>query len=245
MQRRQMFDDPPSDWQDLQRRVRQVFSELGCESHCDVPISTVRGSVDVDVVAIDRSRPPTATYIVECKRWTRRVPQTVIHAFRTVVADAGVHIGFIISEAGFQKGTRDAVHKSNVTLLTWAEFQELFYERWVTARGAALQLAAQPIREFMHGMIEPLWSIVERSDEAQTLWYAMFTKFSAYVPWLTPTPVKSASFPITCIDPRPEREGHTTFTSPRAYFDVLERSLPLVVVEMKRFVVRFSGKGEA
>lgn len=240
MHTRQVFDTPPSDWRELQSRVRQVFVEMGCPANCDVPVSTVRGTVVVDVLAVDRSRPPFATYIVECKRWKRRVPQTVIHAFRTVVADSGAQAGFIVSEVGFQKGARDAVHKSNVTLLTWSEFQELFYERWVHARGATLRHAAEPLREFMHGLSDPIGSIVDRSDEAQTLWYAMFTKFSAYVPWLANSPVNVEDFPITCIDPRPERDGYTTFASAREYFDALEQSLPLVIAETKRFVARFS-----
>ena len=157
-----------------------------------------------------------------------------------MVADSGAQAGFIVSEVGFQKGARDAVHKSNVTLLTWSEFQELFYERWVHARGATLRHAAEPIREFMHGMSDPIGPIVDRSDEAQTLWYAMFTKFSAYVPWLTNSPVNVEDFSITCIDPRPERDGYTAFASAREYFDALEQSLPLVIAETKRFIVRFS-----
>jgi hypothetical protein len=240
MNTRQIFDAPPSDWRDLQQLVRQVFSEMGCEASCDVPLATVRGSVDVDVVAIDRSRPPVAIYLVECKLWKRRVPQSVIHAFRTVVADSGAHTGFIVSDIGFQEGAYQAVHNSNVTLLTWAEFQELFFERWVIARGLALQSAAQAIREFMHGMSDPIQSIVERSDEAQALWYAMFARFSAYVPWLTNSALDAACFPVTCIDPRPERNGYTTFTSAREYFDVLERSLPLIIAETERFVARFN-----
>ena len=152
MHKRQIFDIEPSDWRELQRLVRQVFLEMGCHATCDVPVQTVRGSVNVDVLAVDHSRPPYGTYIVECKRWKRRVPQTVVHAFRTVVADSGAHGGFIVSEMGFQKGALDAVRKSNVTLLTWIEFQELFYERWVNAKGVALQRAAMEIREFMHGM---------------------------------------------------------------------------------------------
>ena len=92
----------------------------------------------------------------------------------------------------------------------------------------------------MHGMGDPIQSIVERSDDAQTLWYAMFTKFSAYVPWLTNSPVNAEDFPITCIDPRPERDGYTTFASAREYFDGLEQSLALTIEETKRFVARFS-----
>lgn len=210
---RRIFDVPPANWRDLQKLVRLAFAEMGCDADCDVHISTARGGVNVDVLVIDNTHQPTATHIVECKLWKRRIPQTVSHAFRTVLVDSGANSGFIISEAGFQTGARQAVSQSNVQLLTWAEFQDLFYDRWVAARRLRLREVVIPIREFMHGMSDPVHSIVERSQEAQTLWYAMFAKFSAYVPWLSNDRQECTTFPVTCVDPRPERDGYTSFTS--------------------------------
>jgi hypothetical protein len=237
---RRIFDLPPVNWRDLQRQVQQAFAEMGCDAESDVHISTARGVVDVDVLATDNSHIPMATYLVECKLWKRRIPKTVAHAFRTVVADCGANAGFIVSEAGFQKGTREAVSNSNVTLLTWTEFQDCFFDRWVTARSMRLRKAAAPLREFMHGMSAPVSSIVGRSEEAQTLWYAMFGKFSAYVPWLANNREEEASFPITCVDPRLERNGYTSFSSAREFFDVLEAAVPLAIAETERFVTHFT-----
>ena len=47
-----------------------------------------------------------------------------------VVSDAGVHFGLFISAAGFQAGAFDVVKHTNVHLLGWQEFQNVFLERW-------------------------------------------------------------------------------------------------------------------
>ena len=87
--------------------------------------------MEVDVYAEDLSSQPKTVYLCECKHWQSAVPQTVVHAFRTVVTDYGANWGFIISSAGFQSGAFEAAAKSNVRLLTWDEFQELFVDRWI------------------------------------------------------------------------------------------------------------------
>jgi len=46
------------------------------------------------------------------------------------VNDFGANWGLIISSHGFQSGTFAAAANTNIRLLTWKEFQELFLERW-------------------------------------------------------------------------------------------------------------------
>jgi hypothetical protein len=91
-----------------------------------LPVATVK----VDVLAGDPSATPPATYICEFKHWQSAVSQDVIHAFRTVVADAGAHRGFVVSSNGFGSGAYEAAEHSNVDLVTWQEFQRLFVDRW-------------------------------------------------------------------------------------------------------------------
>lgn len=122
--------DEPASWRDLQERVARVLREAGVVTAVEKVIRTARGEVSIDVWAHDPNATPSQTYLVECKRWRTRVPQTVVHAFRTVVGDSGANWGAIISAAGFQKGARVAAEYSNVRLLSWAEFQALFAERW-------------------------------------------------------------------------------------------------------------------
>lgn len=120
----------PSDWRELQDKAAQILSECGFESCTERKIQLARGTVSVDVLARDPSASPPATYICECKHWQRTVSKTVIHGFRTVVVDAGAHRGFVISSGGFQSGAYEAAEHSNIDLVNWQEFQQLFVERW-------------------------------------------------------------------------------------------------------------------
>ena len=90
----------PNDWRDLQTQTNQILRECGFESEVEKNVETVRGTVNIDVYARDSSRIPSLVYLCECKYWRSAVPQTVIHAFRTIVADYGANWGFIISTVG-------------------------------------------------------------------------------------------------------------------------------------------------
>lgn len=121
----------PNTWQDLQQQVHQILNECGFESEVEKRLDTVRGTVTIDVYARDPSSQPPVVYLCECKHWHSRVPQGVVHSFRTVVTDYGANWGFIISSNGFQSGAHEAAANSNVKLLTWNEFQTVFADKWV------------------------------------------------------------------------------------------------------------------
>lgn len=122
-------DEPPT-WRNLQDRVAAILREAGVVTAVEKVIPTARGEVSIDLWAHDPAATPSQTYLVECKRWRTRVPQAVVHAFRTVVGDSGANWGAIISAAGFQKGAYRAAEYSNVRLLSWVEFETLFVLRW-------------------------------------------------------------------------------------------------------------------
>lgn len=123
----------PTDWRELQTQVARIFSECGFAAETDRAIETVRGSVNVDVYAEDTTQTPLLIYLCECKRWKSSVPKTVVHSFRTVVVDHGANCGFIISSRRFQKGAYEAAANTNIRLLNWVQFQEIFLERWIHA----------------------------------------------------------------------------------------------------------------
>jgi len=60
----------------------------------------------------------------------RPVKKTIVHAFRAITGDSGINTGLLVSSAGFQDGAVQAAAYSSVRLLTWAQFQQLFAERW-------------------------------------------------------------------------------------------------------------------
>ena len=121
----------PTDWRDLQKQAALILSECGLKADVDKRIRTVRGTVNVDVFASDPSQTPESVFLCECKRWKTRVTKMVVHALRQVVTDYGANWGLIISAAGFQSGAIEAAQSSNVRLLTWAEFEKLWADRWI------------------------------------------------------------------------------------------------------------------
>jgi restriction system protein len=122
--------DEPDGWRAFQDWVSKTLRETGVVTEVEKEIDTARGVVVVDVWAHDPSGVPPQTYIIECKQWRSRVPKTIVHAFRSVVGDSGAHWGAVVSAKGFQRGAYQAARYSNVRLLTWLEFQELFEGRW-------------------------------------------------------------------------------------------------------------------
>lgn len=129
----------------------------------DHPTPTVRGEVAIDVHAIDDSTIPPTKLLVECKHWSRPVPQTIVHAFRTVVVDTGANQGIVVSSQGFQRGAHVTSEFTNLKLVDWSEFETLFerrwFERWMMP---TLQRIAEPLLEYT----EPVNSRVFRRADA-------------------------------------------------------------------------------
>lgn len=129
------FDHDPQGWQELQNLTARLFSEIGCTATVGKRIKLVRGDKEIDVAVEDAHIAPPSRCLCECKYWNKAIPQEVIHSFRTVVADYGAHRGFIISIAGFQAGAHKAVENTNISLVTFAQLQEIFFDRWRRAMG--------------------------------------------------------------------------------------------------------------
>lgn len=161
-----IYDVNPSDWKQLQEFTATILSECGFDSEIEKTIETVRGKVEVDVYA-ERKAPFESKTICECKYWQSPVPQTIIHAFRTIINDAGASQGYIISKAGFQKGAYEAVDKSNVSILSWTEFQEKFKLEWLTHVIERNYKMGRELMKLGHDMVTELHKESLRFDEAQ------------------------------------------------------------------------------
>lgn len=120
----------PKNWKDLQNFVGEILKECGYTVEIEKNIQTLRGSVEIDVYA-EKEESIKTIVLCECKFWKTNVSQTVVHSLRSVVNDYGASNGLIISKKGFQSGSLDAIKKSNITLVSWSEFQELFLSKWI------------------------------------------------------------------------------------------------------------------
>jgi restriction system protein len=120
----------PLTWRDLQRETGRVLTECGFDVEIEKTVATVRGEVEIDVYAEETVKGRKYQLLCECKFWKRRVPQSAIHGFRTVVADIGANVGYPISLRGFQSGAFAASELTNLELVTWQQFQDAFEETW-------------------------------------------------------------------------------------------------------------------
>ncbi len=126
-----MIDNPlPNTWQALQTSVNKIFNEIGLTSEVEKNIDTPRGTVEIDVFAEDLNSVDKIKYIVECKNWSSSIPQTVVHSFTTVMHETGGNIGYIISKIGLQKGAREYTKNTNISGLTYEEFQRKYFNVW-------------------------------------------------------------------------------------------------------------------
>jgi hypothetical protein len=234
----QIFDHEPADWQELQDRVAQLFSEVGCDVKVGERVTLVRGQKEVDVWVRDHQTTPASVYLCECKFWSRPVPQEVIHSFRTVISDFGAHHGFIISRAGFQAGAKEAVTKTNLDLLTFDELQSLFFDRWRIAMGKKYLPYADrlfPYWDYPGKMPRIKWE--QQHIERQQL------LIEAYRPLLRIGPLFEMEgsvwkLPMTLpsLDQNGNQDGTTTLTTYRQVYDFIEQHKDLA---LNRFQVLY------
>lgn len=126
-----MIDNPhPERWQDLQSGVRRILRNVGLQADIEVPLQTPRGQTTVDVYAVDLNSVDNIKYIVECKNWADAIPQSVVHSFSAVMHETGANLGFIIAKHGLQSGAKSYTKNTNITGMTYAEFQKRYFNAW-------------------------------------------------------------------------------------------------------------------
>ena len=173
-------DALPTAWQDLEAAAARILRECGYEVEVQKRVELARGSVNVDVWADDHAEPPNVL-VIECKHWTKPVSRDVVHGFRTVVGDSGANTGLLVSSAGFQAGAKEAAAYSNVRLLAWDEFQQLFARRWFRSYMSPVIAEAT---DALHEYTEPINSRVLRKadqlpDRRRSAFIALRNKYQS------------------------------------------------------------------
>jgi Restriction endonuclease len=242
-----IFEGGPKDWEDLEEKVCQIFREAGCLAARRRTLKTVRGHVDIDVVVDDTTRRPHALILCECKNWNRRVPRTIVHAFRTVVQDTGATLGFIISERGFQRGAKAAAEKSNVRLVTWKEFQEEMYDRWFEVQEARLTLLADELYAISEIPTEDKRTLMSEAvnEGGERVWNELQLLKQRYVQLAFASSSVAAGairrFPYKGLDPRAEKQKGIVFKTARMYFDIMFEAAPRAMAEYVEFILKHTG----
>jgi hypothetical protein len=128
-----MIEDPyPRRWKDLQHGIARILNELGLRVEIEKKVVTPRGSVELDVFAVDEASVDNITYVIECKNWSRSVNQSIVHSFKTVMHEVGVRIGFIVSKRGLQSRAREYTRNTNIEGMTYAQFQQRYLRAWLS-----------------------------------------------------------------------------------------------------------------
>ena len=127
-----MIENPePNDWKKLQYGVCKIFNEIGLKAETEKEIKTPRGTVELDVFALDPGSVDKIQYVVECKNWKSSIPQSVVHSFTTVMHEVGANIGYIVSQRGLQKGAIDYIKNTNIKGVKYSEFQNHYLGVWI------------------------------------------------------------------------------------------------------------------
>jgi hypothetical protein len=222
---KKIFDTTPNTWQELERMVKQAFSEMGYESSLNYKLKTVRGTVDIDVHAIKSSTPIPTLVLCECKYWDKSVPQNVVHGFRTVCSDAGAHFGLIISKKGFQSGAKNSRSRTNIHLMNFVEFQKTFFEEWKT--GAFMMMAMMrdqllPIYRAFSGMKQNGLDLINKEMIKGVDAGAKYSIFFGFDGRYSKFFIEDGSFPETINDPRgdPREITKIIVRSHREYIEI-------------------------
>lgn len=204
-------DTTPRGWEELEDMVAAILNECRMNARRGVTLSLPRGSVDVDVLAEETVDNVVHRIICECKDWQTNIPMEVVHAFRTVLQETGAHRGYIISRSGFQRGAVEAAASTNIELVTFTQFQEIYFEKWLKARVWAIEKDIGDFNTYYEPLGKPGYR--ELKDDSERAAYDavwdkyifagfMLIKFSPYSRMLGDDRVPALPFDITKLQKR-------------------------------------------
>lgn len=135
------------DWKQYQEEVAQFFRNLGLRAETDITLNGVRTNHDVDVLVESFHKGIAIKWVVECKLWKDAVTKLHVLALREIVDDLGADRGFLLCEAGYQKGAREAAYLSNVQLTSLKDLSETCAQELGMMRVRKLFLRASELGE--------------------------------------------------------------------------------------------------
>jgi hypothetical protein len=234
----------PDTWEDLEEIVTAILKECGMCARRNATLALPRGTVDVDVLAEENVGGIVYQTICECKNWRTNVPKEVVHAFRTVMQETGAHRGYVISREGFQSGAGQAAKATNIELVTFAQFQEIYFDKWINARIWALEKEADRFNTYYEPIGQPGYGLLKDAQERAAydeVWNKyefaglMLHPFWPYLRLVRPYPYSPLPFDVSDL----ERRGIsvpadiTTATAYREFFEMLARYVKAGLRELR------------
>lgn len=169
----------PQDWKDLQNKVSVILKQCGFKVETEKTTETARGKVELDVYAEETIKGRKYSIVCECKYWKLNIPQNVVHGFRTILNDLGCNLGYVITTSDFQIGSINTSEYTNVELLTWENFQVLFFESWYESYFSP-QIAEHldPLLTYSEPIL-PKW-FGKMSSEDKTAYFGLKDKYDLF-----------------------------------------------------------------
>ncbi len=204
-------ENVPESWEQLEKIVATILEESGMLVEHGVTLPLPRGKVDVDVYAEETVDGIVHRTICECKHWRASVPKSVVHSFRTVMAESGANRGYIISMNGFQAGAIEAVEATNIELVTFEEFQRAYFAKWINKRVWTVEQQLDGFHTYYEPIGRPGYSKLKNKEECaayDAVWNRYFfaglmlMPFSPYLRMVRPQPYPSLPFDCSELDKR-------------------------------------------
>lgn len=158
----------PKNWKDLQTKVKEIYSNLGCRAQENVIVGGGKARHQIDVVATFEFGGQNYRIIIECKQWNSKVKKSQVSSLIGVLADIGAEKGIIVSEKGFQKGAHNLAAYTNIELLTYDELchkSEFFVDRF------RIQDALDRIRSHRRPFDRFLACMYEEAGKIDEFWH--------------------------------------------------------------------------
>jgi hypothetical protein len=234
-----LIEKTPNNWRDLENLTAKLFVEIGCKPEVKKIIETARGKIEIDVYIKDFSYAPPLLLICECKYWSKRIPKSVVHSFRTVADDCGANRGYIISKSGFQSGAIEASNNSNIVLVDWIQFQNIFYVRWLQVMTENLYEYADVIFDYMDILADRM-NKVNWTRENENRYGILMRQSSIYVlanRWAH-TQSHKIIFPLKIQNPTSKTSYTVVLNNYREYFDLALSAAPLLISDWQEFFSR-------
>ncbi|MEO1151106.1 MAG: restriction endonuclease [Pseudomonadota bacterium] len=199
----------PRNWKELEEIVKAILQESGMKAEHNHHLDLPRGKVNVDVYSEEEVDGIVHRTIYECKNWSSLVPQTVVHAFRTVVDETGVNRGYVISKKGFQSGAKESVKATNIELVTFEEFQKVYFSKWINKRIWAIENTVDGFHTYYEPTGKPGYSKLKNEEERlayDCVWDKYFfaaillQSFSPYLRMMRDVPFPSLPFDCSKLD---------------------------------------------
>ena len=124
----------PDTWQELELLVEVILNECGMRAKRKEELHVRSGPVVVDVLADEKVHGINHRIICECKNWRTNIPKEIVHAFRTIVHDAGARRGYVISHEDFAAESSETEQTTNIEVVTFSQFQTIYFDKWVQRR---------------------------------------------------------------------------------------------------------------